>query len=235
MPECLSIESLRSWLAGELPSAERASANAHVARCSSCQSRLDGETEYTTLKGWLEADSGTHVEDVDLAIAERLLRGIIEIAPQPTSARSAVSAGTSSRARIPDPEHDIGRVGAYRLSAELGRGGMGIVYRAWDERLSRIVALKVLRAERAEASDRMRLVREARLAARFQNDNAVTIHSVVDPPDGLPYVVMEYVRGPTLAELIGSDRRPPPRELAALVAQVALSTLRMPRDWCTVM
>ena len=77
---------------------------------------------------------------------------------------------------------------------------MGIVYRAWDEPLGRVVAVKVLRPEHAGEADRLRLVREARLASQFQNDHAVTIHSVVDPPDGLPYLVMEYVDGPTLAD-----------------------------------
>ncbi len=100
---------------------------------------------------------------------------------------------------------------------------MGIVYRAWDEPLRRVVALKVLRPEHAGAADRLRLVREAQLASRFQNDHAVTIHAVVDPPDGLPYLVMEYVSGPTLAELIGSGRRPAPRQLALVVAQAAMA------------
>ena len=107
-----------------------------------------------------------------------------------------------------EPEADIGRIGPFRLLDELGRGGMGIVYRAWDEPLRRVVAVKVLRPEHAGAADRLRLVREAQLASRFQNDHAVTIHAVVDPPDGLAYLVMEYVQGPTLAELIGSGRPP---------------------------
>jgi len=115
----------------------------------------------------------------------------------------------------------IGSQGSFRLLAELGRGGMGIVYRAWDEVLHREVALKVLRPEFAGEADRLRLVREAQLAARFHDDHMVIIHSVVDPPDNPPYLVMEYVPGPTLAELIGSERRPGPQQVAAWVAQVA--------------
>ena len=103
---------------------------------------------------------------------------------------------------------------------------MGIVYRAWDEPLRRVVALKVLRPEHAEATDRLRLVQEAQLAARFQNDHVVTIHAVVDPVGGLPYLVMEYVPGQTLAELIGSGNRPGPRRLAELIAQVAVGARR---------
>ena len=132
-------------------------------------------------------------------------------------------AGSTRFGGFAEPEADIGRVGSFRLLDELGRGGMGIVYRAWDEPLRRIVAVKVLRPEHAGPADRLRLVREAQLASRFQDDHAVTIHAVVDPPDGLPYLVMEYVQGTTLAELLGSGRRPSPRELAELVAQASLA------------
>jgi tetratricopeptide (TPR) repeat protein len=102
---------------------------------------------------------------------------------------------------------------------------MGIVYRAWDEPLRRPVALKMLRKERAHQIDRLRLIREAQLAACFRNDHAVTIHSVVDPPDELPYLVMEYVDGPTLAELIASRNPPDPLQVTTWLAQVAEALL----------
>jgi hypothetical protein len=130
---------------------------------------------------------------------------------------------SSQTAGFPEPEDDIGNIGPFRLVAELGRGAMGIVYRAWDEPLGRVVAVKVLRPELAGPLDRQRLVQAARLASRFQNDHTVAIHAVVDPPDGLPYLVMEYVQGPTLAELIRSNRCPAPWELGVLVSQVALA------------
>ena len=85
------------------------------------------------------------------------------------------------------------------------------------------MALKVLRPEQAAEADRKSLVREAQLAASFHNDHAVMIHAVVNPEGGLPYLVMEYVEGPTLAELIGSKERLEPRRVATLVAQVALA------------
>ncbi len=78
---------------------------------------------------------------------------------------------------------------------ELGRGGMGIVYRAWDLSLCRLVALKLLRPEQTDESDRLRLIREARINAQFRHDHAVMVLAVADPDDGLPYLVMEYVLG----------------------------------------
>jgi tetratricopeptide (TPR) repeat protein/predicted Ser/Thr protein kinase len=223
MPDCLSIEMLRSWLADELSSSEGAMVAAHVAGCTVCQSRLDAETDTPTLQHWLEIGRDRQIEDVDLAVVDKLLSEHRPPPPRATPARRRSSGPKTPVAGFPEPEADIGRIGAFRLLAELGRGGMGIVYRAWDEPLGRVVAVKVLRPEHAGEADRLRLVREARLASQFQNDHAVTIHSVVDPPDGLPYLVMEYVAGPTLAELISSGRRPLPRELAEQVAQAALA------------
>ncbi len=120
-----------------------------------------------------------------------------------------------------ESDGDLGSIGSFRLLNELGRGGMGIVYRAWDESLCRVVALKVLRPERSEEVDQLRLVREAQLAARFRDDHAVSVYSVVNPEGALPYLVMEYVEGPTLAELIATGLRPEPRRAALLIAQVA--------------
>ncbi len=71
--------------------------------------------------------------------------------------------------------------------------------------------------------DRKSLVHEAQLAASFHNDHSVMIHAVVNPEDGLPYLVMEYVEGPTLADLIGSKERLEPRRVATFIAQVALA------------
>ena len=89
--------------------------------------------------------------------------------------------------------------GAYSLESEIGRGGMGIVYRAHDERLKRTVAIKVLPPELAFRRDiRARFVREAETAARLSHPNIVPIHTVGDAND-LVYFVMGYVDGESLA------------------------------------
>ncbi len=107
----------------------------------------------------------------------------------------------------------------YRLVEHIERGGAGDVWLARDERLDRDVAVKILGAE-ADHAFRERFTHEARRAASVVHPNVVTVFDEgTDGPDA--YMVMEYVRGRTLRDLI-ADRGPlPPHEAARLVAQVA--------------
>jgi len=92
------------------------------------------------------------------------------------------------------------RVGPYRIDGELGRGGMGVVYRAFDERLHRDVALKALPAELAcDAEQRAQLEREARAIALVSHANVASIFGL-EESDGTLYVVLELVEGETLRE-----------------------------------
>ncbi|MFE0019746.1 serine/threonine-protein kinase [Amycolatopsis sp. NPDC059021] len=111
--------------------------------------------------------------------------------------------------------------GRYRLVARIGRGAMGEVWQARDERLDRVVAVKRLApcAESgAAAADRA--MREARVAARLRHPHAITVHDVVDH-DGLPQLVMEYLPSESLAAILHSGRTLPERSVAAIGAQVA--------------
>lgn len=91
--------------------------------------------------------------------------------------------------------------GPYELLEEIGRGGMGVIYKARQPGLDRVVALKMLLAgEFADAQARERLLREAKIAARLTHPNIVTIHEVGEH-GGRPYFAMEYVPGRNLAQL----------------------------------
>jgi serine/threonine-protein kinase len=90
----------------------------------------------------------------------------------------------------------------YRVTAVLGRGGMGVVYRARDVRLDRDVALKVLPAGGLRDGVRQeRFLREARAASALTHPNIVTVHEI-DAADGMDFIAMELVEGRTLAECI---------------------------------
>ncbi|MFJ7076719.1 protein kinase [Streptomyces sp. NPDC098781] len=128
-------------------------------------------------------------------------------------------------------EHGSERViaGRYRLLSPLGEGGMGTVWRARDEVLHREVAVKEVRAPHglpAAEVERMyaRLEREAWAAARVANRNVVTVYDVATQ-DGRPWIVMELVRGISLAELLDAEGPLSPQRAAHIGAEV-LSALR---------
>ena len=94
----------------------------------------------------------------------------------------------------------IGRtLGHYRIDRRLGSGGMGVVYAAWDLRLDRRVALKILTETDHDA--RRRLLQEARAAAGLSHPHITAIHAVEDA-DGVAFIVMEYVAGEPLSALL---------------------------------
>lgn len=98
--------------------------------------------------------------------------------------------------------------GAYEIQGLLGSGGMGTVLRAFDSRLQRQVAIKVVQPNRlSEPGMRERLVREAQVAAAVEHDNIVTIHAV-EELDGLPCIVMPLLRGITLKERLQAAAGP---------------------------
>ena len=101
--------------------------------------------------------------------------------------------------------------GRYRLITQVGRGAMGVVWQAWDERLRRPVALKLLRTqpelteqEREQATSRA--MREARITARLQHPSIVPVYEAGRWPDGEPFYAMKLVSGRSLAHLIDSAR-----------------------------
>jgi serine/threonine protein kinase len=112
--------------------------------------------------------------------------------------------------------------GRYRVERTLGHGGMASVYLAHDAELDRPVALKVL-AEHLTDDDafRRRFLREARLAARLSHANVVQVYDAGEQDDR-PFIVMEFVPGVTLAEMLAETGHLPFREAAGIAHQAAL-------------
>jgi serine/threonine-protein kinase len=120
-----------------------------------------------------------------------------------------------------DPAPPDARLSNYRLDRLLGAGGMGVVYLARDLVLDRAVAIKFITPDRAaDASARRRLIREARAAAALDHPNICAVHDVIVEQDGRACIVMQYVEGETLADLL---RRGPldPRLALRLAADLA--------------
>jgi serine/threonine-protein kinase len=110
---------------------------------------------------------------------------------------------------------------AYTIEGEIGRGGMGVVYRARDERLQRRVAIKVLPPELAFQQDiRQRFTREAQTAARLSHPHIVPIHSVGEG-QGLVYFVMGYVDGESVGARIKRRGRLPVEEARRIMRETA--------------
>ena len=107
----------------------------------------------------------------------------------------------------PSPRPDsLGRIGHYEVLELLGKGGFGIVFRAFDDVLQRVVALKVLAPAIAATSPaRKRFLREARSSAQVRHENVVQVYAVEEQP--LPYLVMEFIPGETLQQRL--DRTGP--------------------------
>ena len=118
----------------------------------------------------------------------------------------------------------IGRTldGRYAVQSRLAQGGMATVYRAWDNRLDRLVALKVIDPELARHPEYVaRFIREAKSAARLSHPNIVAVYDQSGQPP-LAYLAMEYVPGETLRQLLGRRGRLTPREaLEVLDAMLA--------------
>lgn len=192
------------------------------AKCS-CGTALEGTP---TPAGTLECRScGRHLV-VDPGAAARATPGDSAAdtreLPRPGTAAAEATSGASrsglenslgqdrgERAPFPVPA----RLGAYRVLGRLGEGGMGVVYKGHDDLLDRPVAIKVLSPVlRADAAANRRFLREARLAATLSHENVVSIYfasggegapaSPEDDSDGAPFLVMEFVEGRDLRELL---------------------------------
>ena len=114
----------------------------------------------------------------------------------------------------------IGTLGHYEILKVLGQGGFGVVFKAFDEKLHRHVAIKVMNPQMAATSPpRKRFLREARSAAAIRHDNIVAVHSVEEQP--LPYLVMEFIDGQTLQQKLDGNGPLDVTEVLYLGQQIA--------------
>lgn len=149
------------------------------------------------------------------------------VLPKPWQAFPASSANLADEATAldflePSTKPDsLGRLAHYEVVEVLGRGAFGIVLKAFDEKLHRMVAIKVMNPELAATSPpRKRFQREAQSAAKVRHENIVAIHAVEEQP--LPYLVMEYIPGGTLQQRLDQHGPLDLEEILRIGQQVAL-------------
>jgi len=118
------------------------------------------------------------------------------------------------------------RFGRYEIVAELGRGAMGVVYKARDPQIDRLVALKTVsmlgEEGEAEAEFRQRFLNEAQAAGRLHHPGIVTVFDAGESPDGQgPYIVLEYVAGETLNRVLARQKKLPLARALQLAEEIA--------------
>src|ERR1051326_8416478 len=131
-----------------------------------------------------------------------------------------------NRVKSPDMKPlPVKTIAHYRIVALVGAGGTGAVYKAYDNKLQRVVALKLLPSEYVSQEDRRRrFFQEARAASAFNHPHILTIYEVGED-DGRPYIAMEYVEGDTIRQKISKNAMQL-RETLDIAIQIAAGLAR---------
>jgi serine/threonine-protein kinase len=185
---------LELLLRDRLPGDSQRDLEAHLLRCPACRRRLD---ELAGGPPWW-AEVRRHLGSDGAAAPARTSDG--------TDTPGGPLAGLEFL-QASDRPGSLGRLGSYEILEVLGRGGFGVVLKAFDPALSRMVAIKVLAAEyAARAAARKRFAREARAAAAVAHEHVVPVHAV-DADATPPYLVMAFIPGESLQQRL--DRTGP--------------------------
>ncbi len=208
-------EALRALSLGLLAEAEMARVSAHLGECPECCRRIDQLATDDRLLARLRQGAGSRDKKL---VSPAQCRAAVRAFRQGQETSSAAPKADSKAVPVilPVPR----QVGDYDILAEVGRGGMGVVYKAWHPNLRRLAALKmILAGEFASPAQELRFRLEAELAARVQHPNVVKVYEV-GSYEGLPFLALEWVEGGSLAERL--DGKPwSADESAALLETLA--------------
>lgn len=131
-----------------------------------------------------------------------------------------IAFGSTTTEQERDPLFGSAIAGKYRVDANLGAGGMGVVYRATRLLIGDEVAIKILHSEKTDPRAAERFRREAQAAARLKHPNAVNVYDFGITDDGLQYLVMELVEGESLGQIIKQQGPLTPSACAEVISQV---------------
>jgi WD40 repeat protein len=215
---CPDIADVRRYLLGQLSHAEGGPLEAHLLQCRRCAELAESLTAEDVLLGALRAQKGA-APDPDSDLIEQVIGRLkaLSVADNPLS--NGVTGAAAGNGWLAGPETetdfaaptagsatsrttatDVPHIPGYEVLGELGRGGMGVVYRARQVGLNRTVALKmILAGSHAGTSLLTRFRAEAETVARLQHPHIVQVHEVGEV-GGLPYCALEFCDGGSLAE-----------------------------------
>ncbi|WP_146462519.1 serine/threonine-protein kinase, partial [Rubripirellula tenax] len=208
---CITPDYFLAFLRGRLSDREDSELQCHLDTCESCRLRL--ETTAADAPAWKEAErflgatSERHSDD-DLSV-DSVSRTSLQIE------QVLQSLGPTD-----DPQ-SLGRIGGYEVTGVIGAGGMGVVLKAHERALDRIVAIKVMAPHLASSgSARKRFAREAKAAAAVIHPNVIAIHGVSNE-GSLPYLVMPFVGGDSLQKRLDHDGPLTTTEVLRVGSQIA--------------
>jgi uncharacterized protein (TIGR03067 family) len=188
---------------------------AHLETCDQCREYMDRQA--ATPEMWSHLSTLLKPGEFDEASTPDFSAATIGRAGQkPVAAQDVLD----SLAPTDDP-HKLGRLGNYEVTGVIGVGGMGVVLKAVDPSLDRVVAIKVMAPQLANNENaRKRFAREAKAAAAVLHPNVIPIHSVASSAS-LPYLVMSYIRGGSLQKRLDHEGRLPVVEVLRIGSQIA--------------
>ncbi|MDA0281794.1 MAG: serine/threonine-protein kinase [Planctomycetota bacterium] len=214
---CPSTTDLRGLVNGSLSDSEADSLQLHLERCETCQNAL----QEIVADGDFWQSAAQNLSD-DEAVGPGLERVVEELQQQSPEDAEEMGEAIELKLSFIDPPTEpgtIGRLKRYDILRVAGRGGMGIVVKAFDRSLRRVVAIKLLAPHLAgNGQAKQRFIREGRSAAGICHEHVVTIHAVEESP---PFIVMQYVKGETLEARIHRNGSLEVREAVRIGKQIA--------------
>jgi RND family efflux transporter MFP subunit len=224
---CPTRELLHQYSIGMLSDEQSDELASHLDACPDCQATiLTMEDAEDTLIGRLRTPPASEPYSAEPPFLAALAKALATLGG---TGVSPVSSSSADDTPVPPSKEDLfaaslpRALGEYQITAELGHGGMGRVYKALHTKLDRVVAVKVL--TRGRVGDRQaigRFEREMKAVGRLAHPNIVQAYDAREI-DGTPVLIMEFVDGLDLAELVRRARRLPVAEACELIRQTALA------------
>lgn len=233
---CLRNEELTQLLDDSLPGERQERCTEHLESCTTCQTKLeqiatDGTNLSQVVERLSEADplaTSAYWPALKSLESDRQLAASLVATKQAAAPARGPATGSDTETALTflQPATDaayLGRIAHFDIMRVIGRGGMGVVLEAFDTKLQRNVAIKILGPELAsEEINRQRFCREARAAASVTHENVVAVHQVENACEkGLPYLVMQLITGETLEQRLNREKKLPVKEIVRIGMQAA--------------